>query len=123
MLPAVEVVPPRQKTSQFVRTVPVQEGAAVVSELWLAFSASFPRASARLASSVSGPSIAEGGDVPPNTLGMIPARSCSVLAVPPADPQNIKHRPGKDIPRPTPKLFPSDRKHGFSDSKCAIRID
>jgi hypothetical protein len=37
VLPAVEVVPPRQKTSQFVRIVPVQEGEVVVSEPWLAF--------------------------------------------------------------------------------------
>lgn len=59
---------------------------------------------------MSGPSIADGGDDPPNTLGIFPARSCSVEAMPPADPQNMRHSPGKDIPRPTPKLFPSERR-------------
>lgn len=119
------IFPVAQNTSQLVIGVPILQEVDVTVVVggevgFSASSASF-RSSERsfmaLPKSLRGPVRDPALDVPPiiwETMSWIVSRMVEMLL---ADPQNIKQRPGRDIPRPRPKSCVSDRLYQYSELK------
>lgn len=84
----------------------MQSDDVVVVTLRSAFLASSPRLLAMLARSASGPVNDDDADDPLTMPVIALSRSSSLATALPAEPQNNRHRPGREIPRPIPKSFP-----------------